>query len=80
MGDRAGSSRRNRRDAAYADDRQAVKELVGQLGQRDEPARCFESHARFFGVPVPLLPAPDKAPPPVELRIDRLRQGVLEGA
>jgi Zn-dependent protease with chaperone function len=58
----------------------AADAFAEQLGQGDELARFLDSHALFFDVPVPFLWASDRAQPPVELRIDRLRQPALEAA
>ena len=44
-----------------------------ELGQGDDLARFLDTHALFFDVPVPFPWLSERAHPPVELRIDRLR-------
>lgn len=58
----------------------AADAFAEELGQGEELACFLDSHALFFDVPVPFLWASDKAQPPVELRIDRLRRPALEAA
>ena len=58
----------------------AADAFAEELGQGDEFARFLDSHALFFDVPVLFLWASDRAQPPVELRIDRLRRPALKAA
>jgi len=56
------------RGREYAADR-----FAADLGAGEDLARFLEHHGLFFDVPVPFLMLSDRAHPPVELRLDRLR-------